>query len=232
MASTLASLGDHLSAPVAVSVAEYEASRRLDSRQGASWAVWGTTTGDLSIFDDAERVVPRLRKDVVLIGANFGLDKGDAGGFRPFQNFHSAKSGGDTKLRNGVTGTVLEGAFLTDLVKDYPTKYANGLAQEIRTGSLDTERHVRSGFKAEQEALGLDVDTLYIPVGATTRALWDLLVTRGVIPAEQRVFHRRFGAGPLFAGKPVTNLRHYSGSVNMVAAVEALLAQVAQPFER
>ena len=232
MASPLTTLGEHLSTPVAVSVAEYEASRRLDSRQCASWAVWGTTTGDLSIFDDAERIVPRLRKDVVLIGANFGLDKGDAGGFRPFQNFHSAKSGGDTKLRNGVTGTVLEGAFLTDLVKDYPTKYANGLAQKIRSGSLDTDRHVRSGFEAEQEALGLDVDTLYVPVGASTRTLWDLLVKRGVIPAEQRVFHRNFGAGPLFAGKPVTNLRHYSGSVNMVAAVEALLAQVAQPFER
>lgn len=232
MTSALTTLGEHLSTPVAVSVAEYEASQCLNPRQGASWAVWGERTGDLSVFDDASLIAPRLRKDVVLIGANFGLDKGDAGGFRPFQNFHSAKSGGDTKLRNGVTGTVLEGAFLTDLVKDYPTKYANGLAKAIRNGSLDTRRHVRSGFEAEQKALGLDVDTLYIPVGATTRTLWDLLVTRGVIPAEQRVFHRHFGAGPLFAGKPVTNLRHYSGSVNMVAAVQALLAQVAQPFER
>lgn len=161
----------------------------------------------------------------MLIGANFGLGK-DGDDFQPFQNFHSPRSGGDTKLRNGVTGSVLEGAFLTDLVKDYPTKYAGGLAKEIRSGALDTDRYVRAGFKAEQEALGLSADTLYIPVGGETRTLWDLLVKRGVIRAEQRVFHRHFGSGPLFAGKPVANLRHYSGSVNMVAAVEALLAQV------
>ncbi len=193
--------------------------------------MWGATTGDLSVFDDADALVPRLRKDVVLIGANFGLGK-DGDDFKAFQNFHSPTSGGDTKLRNGVRGTVLEGAFLTDLVKDYPTKYANGLATEIRSGALDTERYVRSGFEAEQEALGLSPDTLYVPVGASTRTLWDLLVKRGVIPAEQRVFHRHFGAGPLFARKPVAYLRHYSGSVNMVAAVEALLAQVAMPVSR
>lgn len=219
-------LAEHLSTPVAVTTAEYEASRRLKPRQGASWAVWGETTGDLSVFDDADALVPRLRKDVVLIGANFGLGN-DSDDFASFQNFHSPTSGGDTKLRNGVRGTVLEGAFLTDLVKDYPTKYANGLAGEIRSGALDTDRYVRSGFEAEQVALGLNADTLYIPMGGTTRELWDLLVKRGVIPAEQRVFHRHFGAGPLFDEKPVVYLRHYSGSVNMVAAVQALLAQVA-----
>jgi hypothetical protein len=140
------SLRDHLAASrVLVTPGEYAASAALDSRQRASWALWGATTGDLSLFQDSRSIAPRLRKDVVLIGANFGLG-GEAEDFKPFQNFHASTSGGDTKFRRGLTGTVLEGAFLTDLVKDYPTKYANGLKAEIKTGRLDTNRYVATGF--------------------------------------------------------------------------------------
>lgn len=207
-----------------VSVTEYEASRALDPRQGASWAIWGTTTDDLSIFDDGAAVSPRLRKDVVLIGANFGLG-GDVGDFKPFQNFHARTSGGDTKLRNGITGTALQGAFLTDLVKDYPTKYADRLAAEIKAGILDPEEFIVAGFRAEQAALGLGPETLYIPMGRRTRELWDLLVHISVIPREQRVFHREYTNGSHLSSTGVLNLSHYSGAVNMVRAVEALLAQ-------
>ncbi|MBD7996449.1 hypothetical protein H9639_14195 [Arthrobacter sp. Sa2CUA1] len=212
-----------------VSIAEFEASRRLGAREGvggaASWAVWGNENDDLTIFEDSAAISPRLRKDVVLIGANFGLG-GDTGEFPPFKNFHARKSGGDSKLRKAITGTALEGAFLTDIVKDYPTKDAKGLPTEIKSGTLDTNRYVLSGFKTEQEALGLSRDTLYIPMGDTTRILWDLLVDRGVIPAEQRVFHRAYGNGPLFKERPVTYLRHYAGAVDMVQAVQGLLAQL------
>ena len=203
---------------------QYAASRALPARQGGSWALWGSTTSDLSVFDDDAAAAARLRRDVVLIGANFGLG-GDAGVFRPFQNFHASSSGGDSKLRGALAGSVLEGAFLTDLVKDYPTKYANGLAGEIRRGELDVETFVAKGFRAEQASLGLDCETLYIPIGGRTRELWDRLVRRGVIPEAQRVFHREYGGGPAFRGKPVRNLAHYSGAVSMVAAVGALLSQ-------
>ncbi|WP_447586890.1 hypothetical protein [Microbacterium lacticum] len=205
-----------------VSVDEYQRSRTLPPRQGASWGIWGDSNTDLTIFD-GEEVASRLRKDVVLIGANFGLH-GEAGEFRSFQNFH-ASTGGDTKLRKALTGTVLEGAFLTDLVKDYPSAYATGLPGEIKNGTLDIEKYVVSGFLAEQEALGLTSETLYIPMGAKTRELWNLLDQKGAIPAAQRVFHREYGNGPLFGGNPVANLTHYSAAVNMAAAVEALLQQ-------
>ena len=124
----------------------------------------GKENDDLTIFEDSAAISPRLRKDVVLIGANFGLG-GDDGEFPPFKNFHARKSGGDSKLRKALTGTALEGAFLTDIVKDYPTKDAKGLPAEIMSGKLDTNRYVLSGFKAEQEALGLSRETLYIPMG-------------------------------------------------------------------
>lgn len=222
---TKPTLRDQLtSTRIGVSAAEFQAASALNPRQGASWGLWGDSTGDLSVFADSAVAAPRLRKDVVLIGANFGLG-GDAGAFRTFQNFHASNSGGDTKLRKALTGTVLEGAFLTDVVKDYATKYADGLAAEIKTGKLDVERYVAAGFKAEQEALGIGLDTLYIPIGGRTRELWDLLVDLGVIPAAQRVFHREYGGGPLFKDKPVLNLYHYSAAVNMGEAVEALLSQ-------
>lgn len=92
-------------------------------------------------------------------------------------------------------------------------------------GELDVERYVSEGFQAEQEALDIGLDTLYIPIGARTRELWDLLVGLRVIPAEQRVFHKEYGIGPLFRGKPVLNLTHYSAAVNMQDAVESLLSQ-------
>lgn len=212
------------SSPRNVSIAEFEASKGVGT--AASWAVWGDKVGDLSVFDDSEAVVRRLRKDVVLIGANFGAS-GDGGEFATFKNFHARSSGGDSKLRNGVQGTVLEGAFLTDLVKDYPTKDASGLIADIKTGKLAPKEHVLEGFEAEQEALGLDRDTLYVPIGGTTRELWDFLVSEGYIPETQRVFHRAYGGGSLYRGKPVVNLRHYSSAVNMVEAVEALLSQPA-----
>lgn len=207
-----------------VSTAEYEASRALPPRQGASWAVWGESTSDLSIFGDSTAIAPRLRKDVVLIAANFGLS-GAAGEFRSFQNFHARTHGGDSKLRTALAGTALEGAFITDIVKDYATKDAAGLRAEIRKGMLDTRRHVVAGFLAEQEALGLERSTLYIPIGVRTRELWDFLVQRGDIPADQRVFHHEYGNGEFFRGKPVRNLAHYSAAVNMAGAVAALLAQ-------
>lgn len=220
-------LRDHLTAVrTGVSAAEFEASRALDPRQGSSWAIWGETTGDLSVFENSVTIAPHLRKDVVLIAANFGLSD-DEGRFSSFQNFHARKHRGDTKLRKALTGTVLEGAFLTDIVKDHGTKYATRLGAEIRAGIIDTHTHVVSGFEAEQRALGLGPSTLYIPVGARTRELWDLLVRRGEIPATQRVFHREYGNGPQFTGKPVRNLAHYSAAVNMVDAVESLLAQPA-----
>lgn len=222
---SLQTLGEkliHHRAPVTAS--QYEAARALDPRQGASWAVWGATTGDLALFDDVATIVPRLRNDVVLIAANFGLG-GDTGEFAPFRNFHASSSGGDSKLRRGITGTPLEGAFLTDIVKDFPTKYADGLARGITEGAIDVDNHIRRGFDQERDALGLTDETLYIPIGGNSRSIWDLLVRMGVLPRGQRVLHREYSPATSKRGTPVLELPHYSNAVNMTAAVQSLLAR-------
>lgn len=221
---TTAALRDTLAASFSpVTRNEFSASRTVGS--AASWAVWGDKTGDLSLFDDTDALLPRLRKDVVVIAATFAPG-GTLTNSPPFRNFHAHRSAADGRLRSGLTGSPLEGAFLTNIVKDFPTMYANGLQQDIRYGDLDVERHIVEPFFAEQRALNLGPDTLYIPVGIHARELWDFLVERGDLPDDQRVFHRMVApGGPRHRGHLVRELRNFSGPVNMPEAVELLLSQ-------
>ncbi|MCH1883962.1 hypothetical protein [Agrococcus sp. ARC_14] len=219
----LPTLQDHLAeSRVAVTSRDFELSKSLGT--AASWAVWGSEVGDMSVFDDAALITPQLRKDVVLIGANFGMIRDDEV-IQRFKNFHAGRSGGDAKLRRGIEGTPLEGAFLTDLLKDYPTPDTQGLKKAILSGEIDIRKHVVEGFAEEQAALGLDTNTLYIPLGRTTQELWELLVALGHIRADQRVFHRIGNGGPTYNNAVVQNLRHYASAVNMSKAVAALLEQ-------
>lgn len=208
---------------LSVSASEFDATKKLPPYNGSSWAVWGKTTFDLSIFDNAEAVVPRLRKDVVIMGANFGgTDNGSHLQMQPFQNFHTKGHGPDTKLRNAVTGTALEGVFLSDLVKNYPTQYANKLAKEIFEPDFDLGGKVIEPFEAEQEALGLTEDTLFILMGANTVKVWDALVEYGVISKKQRVFHKEYVYSPEGREHLLTMPQH-SASVSLADKVSALL---------
>ena len=88
----------------------------------ASWAVWpsvGETPksnmGDLSIFDDPG-VVSILNPSIVLVGLNFSKS-GEV--TNSFQNFHGS-GGGAYKIRYALQGTPLWGAYMTDIIKDFP----------------------------------------------------------------------------------------------------------------
>lgn len=193
-----------------VSPSEFAETKLLPPYNGSSWAVWGENTHDLSIFEDAEEIASRLRKDVVLVGANFGGgEDNDVSTMKPFQNFHTKGHRPDGKLRNAVTGTALEGAFMTDLVKNYPTKNASSLARDIVDPSFDFEKHIVAPFRAEQNALGLNEDTLYILMGGNTLKIWNVLVERGVFSSQQRF----------------TTMKHYAAAVNLVDEVNNLLKQ-------
>lgn len=195
----------------AVSPSEFAETKLLPPYNGSSWAVWRENAPhDLSIFEDAEEIAPRLRKDVVLVGANFGGgEDNDVSTMKPFQNFHTKGHGPDTKLQNAVTGTAIEGAFMTDLVKNYPTKNASTLARDIVDPSFDFEKHIVAPFHAEQNALGLNEDTLYILMGGNTLKIWNVLVERGVFSDKQR-----------FA-----TMKHYAAAINLVDEINNLLNQ-------
>jgi len=109
-----------------------------------SWAVWapvGTTpksnVGDLSIFNDEQKLTTTLKKlnpDIVLAGLNGSTgDLTATTGVIPFANFHSSYSRAtDYKIRFATIGTALEGAFMTDVIKDHIETDSNVVGRDLR----------------------------------------------------------------------------------------------------
>lgn len=113
-----------------ISRAQFE---RIKTNLGrhTSWAVWApvgekpkSNVGDLSMFNDEEKIeeiILKLNPNIVLAGLN-GATVGEANidGAEPFSNFHSGWSRAtDYKIRFATVGTALEGAFMTDVIKDH-----------------------------------------------------------------------------------------------------------------
>lgn len=109
-----------------------------------SWAVWApagdkpkSNVGDLSIFNDEKKIaeiLPKLNPDIVLAGLNGANGDGaiDAE-VRYFANFHSHwHRATDYKIRYATAGTVLEGAFMTDVIKHHYETDSNVVARHLR----------------------------------------------------------------------------------------------------
>ena len=108
----------------------------------ASWAVWAqagntpkSNMGDLSLFDE-ETIVLHLNPDIVLVALNFSISGVVQ---QPFQNFHGA-GGGAYKLRYALQGTPLWGAYMTDIIKDFP---------EVESGKMMSYLRNNKEFEAE-----------------------------------------------------------------------------------
>ena len=96
----------------------------------ASWAIWGENTYDLDCFEEANEPWTKVRNNVFLLGGNTGLFRD--GRLTTFSNFHTEGHRGDAKLRNAIAGTLLEGAYLSDIVKDYPTTDSGSLIARMK----------------------------------------------------------------------------------------------------
>ena len=121
---------------VAPTDTEFQASRNFTN--AASWALWGNSVHDLDVFKDENEPWGNLRKDVVLLGGNFGsLDAGFPA-LETFENFHylnpktGKPSSGDSKLRNQLTGGPVAGAFMSDVIKYSPTPYSGDLLKRLK----------------------------------------------------------------------------------------------------
>lgn len=93
----------------------------------ASWAVWGMATekpksniSNMDIFDIDKNpsLLNTLRTDVVMVALNFSREVEVS---KPFLNFHDANPHGqDYKIRYAFEGTTFYGAYMTDIIKDFP----------------------------------------------------------------------------------------------------------------
>jgi len=127
----------------------------------ASWAVWpdeGETPksnmGDLSILERDE-TLSKLNPNVVLVALNVSLDGVVQ---KPFQNFHG-KGGGAYKIRYALKDTPLWGAYMTDIIKDFPELESGKVGSYLRKNRLFEEENIER-FRQELIDIGATDPTL------------------------------------------------------------------------
>lgn len=216
MASTLTEHLSQTKSTSGVSEAAYDAFLSGPVSKWASWAIWGDKVDDLSVFDIAGRPWERLRSDVLILGGNTGL-VGD-GEMKRCGNFHTAGHSPDGKLRNSLRGTPLEGAFLSDVVKDYPTKDSGPLKRDIKNGAFDIRAHVVDPLLDELELLGSPDEVIVLLLGKETVNVWDAVMSHDAVP--QSLLSRL---------TVVTGLPHHSKAGALAQPVQDLLASPLQP---
>jgi hypothetical protein len=130
----------------------------------ASWAVWGAegarpkdNVGDLTIFEpnQIDTLLNQLNPNFVLVGLNIS---------RPIQfplgNFHDGRPGSmDYKIRYALKNTVLWGAYMTDVIKDFEQKAAGKMMAYLRKNKA-FERTNLELFETELKDLGVGKLTL------------------------------------------------------------------------
>lgn len=117
---------------------------RSELGEHTSWAVWSavgekpkSNVGDLSIFNDEEKLTATLQKlnpDIVLAGLNGSTgDESSSYNAESFANFHSSWSRAtDYKIRFATVGTALEGAFMTDIIKHHYETDSTIVGRDLR----------------------------------------------------------------------------------------------------
>ena len=94
----------------------------------ASWAIWAdagerpkSNIGDMSVLDpDLQKdLLSKLNPEAILVALNFAEDIDH----EPWENFHKYRpQATDYKTRFALRDTPLWGAYMTDVLKDYPEK--------------------------------------------------------------------------------------------------------------
>jgi hypothetical protein len=130
----------------------------------ASWAVWADgakkpkeQVGNLSIFETTEEgdLLQQLNPNMVFVGLNISRVIEF-----PLGNFHDGRPRSmDYKIRYAVKGTVLWGAYMTDIIKDFEQKAADKTMAYLRQNK-GFEQENLAIFAAELRDLGAMQPTL------------------------------------------------------------------------
>ena len=103
----------------------------------ASWAIWddeGNTPksnmDDLSFFED-DQILSQVNPNIVLVGSNFSVS-----GIvqKTFQNFHG-QGGSAFKIRYALKNAAFWGAYMTDIIKNFPEKESHNVMKYLRKNS-------------------------------------------------------------------------------------------------
>ena len=129
---------------------DYERYIKIKEKYGkeSSWAIWSrmqdTNTSnmeDLSFFDD-KNICKELNPEIVMVGLNISEPLSD----KSFSNFHGA-GGGAYKLRYGLKDTPYWGAYLTDIIKDFPEAESNKAMSFLRKNPDIVDKNIVTFLK-------------------------------------------------------------------------------------
>ena len=135
---------------------DYEKYIKIKEKHGkeSSWAIWSrmqdTNTSnmeDLSFFDD-KNICKELNPEIVMVGLNISEPLSG----KSFSNFHGA-GGGAYKLRYGLKDTPCWGAYLTDIIKNFPEPKSEKVLKHLKENPDFLEENI-SLFKDELSDLG------------------------------------------------------------------------------
>lgn len=133
----------------------------------SSWAIYSgkkegekekTGVGDTSIFETPN--LSMLKPNIVLVGLNISQKIKTV-----FGNFHSASpSAQDYKVRHAIKNTMFEGAYMTDIIKDFEQKVSGELMKYL-SANKDFEKDNLVKFEEELQDIG-STDPIIIAFGS------------------------------------------------------------------
>jgi hypothetical protein len=120
----------------------------------ASWAIWAnkdikekSNMDDISFFENIKDVI--FNPNIILVGLNISEKIK-----RPFGNFHSENSSAhDYKIRYALKDTIIWGAYMTDIIKDFEEKVSYNLIKYLRDNPDFLKENIDS-FEDELKYIG------------------------------------------------------------------------------
>lgn len=133
-----------------------------------SFAVWNNNyknpkdnVGDITFFND-EKIIDKLNPIYIFVGLNVSGKIEEK-----FSNFHSkSKNANDFKIRYALQNTILEGAYMTDIIKDHEEKDSKNVIKYIRRNPDFLEKKLEQ-FNTEIQLLKTE-NPVFIAFGTVT----------------------------------------------------------------
>lgn len=132
----------------------------------ASWAAWEksgekpkSNISNIDIFDIKKNpsLLNILKTDVVMVALNFArtVEMNEL-----FLNFHDKNPHGqDYKIRFAFEETRFYGAYMTDIIKDFPTKSSRDVLKHLRNNPEVIEQQIKN-FREELQFIGSENPTI------------------------------------------------------------------------
>jgi hypothetical protein len=126
----------------------------------ASWALWAeagdkakSNISDMDVFDLQKNssTLEMLRADIVMVALNFAREVEMS---EPFLNFHDSNPHGqDYKIRFAFERTDFYGAYMTDIITDFPMLSSKDVLKHLKENPHEIREQINS-FRDELKFIG------------------------------------------------------------------------------